>query len=68
MPDYKPWYTSKTIWGSIVAIAAVVASFLGVCISEQSQAEIVEVTLQIVGVAGSLFAVLGRLNATSVIE
>ena len=68
MNEYKNWYNSKTIWGSIIAILAAVASVLGFDVNEDAQSAIVEATLQIVGVAGSLFAVLGRLSATSVIE
>lgn len=30
MNDTKPWWQSQTIWGSLVAIAAVIASFFGI--------------------------------------
>lgn len=68
MLDYKPWYTSKSIWGSLVAVSAVIASAFGVEIDERTQSVLVDVSLQIVAVGGSLFSVLGRLNATSRIE
>lgn len=65
---YKPWYTSKTIWGSVVAISGAALSMFGINLDEQSQSELVDATLQIVTICGSLFAVVGRVNANSLIE
>ena len=68
MSKFKPWYTSKSIWGSIVAVIAVIASAFGLEIDEHSQSLIVDAALQMVAISASLFSVLGRLNATSRIE
>ncbi|MCB1386565.1 MAG: hypothetical protein KDJ80_11585 [Nitratireductor sp.] len=67
MVDEKPWYLSKTIWGSLVAIAAALASALGVSLDAASQAEITEVIVQLAGAAGALIAIYGRLSATDII-
>ena len=68
MIDYKPWYNSKTIWGSIIAIVSVIASVFGVDISTSIQSQLVESALQLVALTGSLIAIFGRLTARDVIE
>jgi len=68
MESVKPWYLSKTIWGSLVAVAAAILSGLGVDFDEQAQSLFVEAVLQAIAVAGSLFAIVGRLGAKSLIE
>ena len=68
MTDQKPWYFSKTIWGTVISLLAVIATAFGVDIDEQSQQAFVEMALQLVAVGGSLFAMLGRLSATSLLE
>ena len=65
MPEAKSWYFSKTIWGSLIAVAATVATAFGLNIDEASQLQLTDAVLQLVTVAGSLFAVLGRLTASS---
>ena len=62
------WCDAKTIWGSIIALIAAAAPIMGMDIDDQSQATLVEAALQLVAIGGSLFAVLGRLNASSLIE
>ncbi len=68
MNDLKPWYQSKTIWGSLVAIGAALASALGYPIDQATQSMMVESLLQLATVGGSLFAIFGRLSATSEIQ
>ncbi len=68
MTEMKPWYTSKTIWGSLIAVSATAGSALGYDVDSQSQNQLADVALQIATVAGSLFAVFGRLSATSAIN
>ena len=68
MNDYKPWYTSKSIWGSLIATGAVLASAFGIDIDQAAQSTFVDAALQLVAVGASLFSVLGRLNATTRIE
>lgn len=68
MDDFKPWYTSKTIWGSIIALIAAVASAFGVEIDQHMQSTVVEAALQLVAIGGSILAVFGRMTATTKID
>ncbi len=68
MNNTKPWYTSKTIWGSLVAVTAAMASVFGLEIESQTQIVLTEAILQGVTIVASLFAVFGRLGAKSIIE
>jgi hypothetical protein len=68
MVDEKPWYLSKTIWGSLVAIAAAIASAFGMPLGGDLQAQLVEALLQVAGAVGGLVAIYGRLTATDIIS
>ena len=68
METMKPWYLSKTIWGSLVAVAAAILSGLGFDFDEEAQTLFVEAVLQAIAVGASLFAIIGRLTAQSLIE
>lgn len=68
MIDEKPWYLSKTIWGSLVAVGAALASTVGLSIDGESQLAISEAILQVVAAAGALFSIYGRLSATDIIS
>jgi hypothetical protein len=67
MVEEKPWYESKTIWGSLVAIAASLSAALGVGIDGTTQAELASIIVQFAAAAGSLVAIYGRLMATDII-
>lgn len=68
MVEEKPWYHSKTIWGSLIAVAAGLLSGLGYTVDPTSQAELAETIVQLAGSAGALFAIYGRLSATDIIS
>ena len=68
MIDGKQWYHSKTIWGSLIAVAAALAGSFGVAIDAQAQQSLVDAALQLVGAGGALFAIYGRLAATDLIR
>ena len=68
MVDEKPWYESRTIWGSLIAIAAALSSTLGVSIDGATQTELASIVVQFAGAAGSLLAIYGRLVATDMIS
>ena len=68
MNQYKPWYASKTIWASLVSLAAAIGAGFGVEIDQQMQTTFVETALQLAAVTGSVIAVVGRVSATSLIE
>lgn len=60
MNDEKSWYTSKSVIGSAVAIAALIAGAFGYEVDAEGQEQI---TLTIIGVAGGLVAIYGRIKA-----
>ncbi len=64
MNDKKPWYTSKTVLASLVAVGSMVLSAFGYQFDDGVQVAMTEVLLQTVGVAASLFAIVGRVSAT----
>ena len=66
--ETKPWYTSRTIWGSLVAVVAALLAALGLPLDQNSQVLLTDVILQIIAVCGSLFAIFGRLGASAQIE
>lgn len=68
MKTIKPWYASKTIWGSLVAVVAAGASAFGLDIDLAAQAQLSDIALQLVTVGASLFAIFGRLSARTTIE
>ena len=68
MVEEKPWYESKTIWGSLVAVAAALAGMLDISIDSPSQSQLAEIIVQLSGALGGLFAIYGRLSATDIIE
>lgn len=67
MVEEKPWYLSKTIWGSLVSVAAALAATFGVAVDAPSQQAIAEAAVQLAGAAGALVAIYGRLTATRII-
>ena len=67
MVEEKPWYLSKTIWGSLISVGAALAATFGIAVDAQSQAAIADAAVQIVGAAGALVAIYGRLSATHII-
>lgn len=63
MNDTKPWYHSRTVWGALIAIAASIGGTFGIMIGAEEQGVLADAALQIVGAAGALFALFGRLSA-----
>ncbi|MCB1416684.1 MAG: hypothetical protein M9908_11900 [Phyllobacteriaceae bacterium] len=68
MIDEKPWYLSRTIWGSLIAVAAALGSILGISLDQTIQAELADIVVQMAGAAGALVAIYGRLAATEIIS
>jgi len=68
MIDEKPWYLSRTIWGSLIAVAAALGSILGISLDQTVQAELADIVVQMAGAAGALVAIYGRLAATEIIS
>jgi len=65
MEQSKPWYSSRTIWASLVTVAAALAALAGVPLAEDDQAMLTETILQSIAALGGLAALVGRLVAKS---
>jgi hypothetical protein len=63
MQDSKPWYESITIWGSLVSAGAAFATLLAVLPSARTEPEYARALVSIIGAAGSLVAIHGRISA-----
>lgn len=68
MISTKPWYYSKTIWASIVAIVAALGSYAGLPIDAASQSQLTDNLFALAGIIGSFIAIWGRLNAVEQIS
>lgn len=68
MNDIKQWYSSKTIWGALIAITASVLKMRGFELGAADQSAIADGLVSIVGAAGGLLAVYGRVTASATIS
>lgn len=60
----KPWYASKTVIGSVVALAGGVLSWLKYDADAELLADVGDQLFQLVTIVGALVALWGRLRAT----
>lgn len=67
MNETKPWWTSKTIIGAIVAVIGVGIRLAGYELAEADQAVVTEAVGTLFNVGGSLFAIYGRVTAAAAI-
>jgi hypothetical protein len=65
MDGSKPWYLSRTVWASLVTVAAAVGGLLGRSIGVTEQALITEALLQMVTAVSGVIAIMGRWTATA---
>lgn len=63
MEIFKPWYLSRTIWASAVAVAATLAGAVGFAIDGADAAALPDAILQAVAAVAGVVAILGRLAA-----
>ncbi len=61
--ETKPWYTSRTVWGALIAIAASLANAAGIEVSAGDEGELADLLVSAAGVIGGLIAVYGRISA-----
>lgn len=61
------WYQSKTVWGSIIALLAGVATLAGVKLDATLQDQLAELLVGIANIAGGAIAFYGRVKAQSTI-
>ena len=63
----KPWWQSKTIWGALITIIALILSLFGVQIDEQTKQvlinESVALATAIAGIVGAVLSIYGRIKA-----
>lgn len=63
--DPKLWYTSKTLWGSLIAMFAGVATLAGVQLDATLQDQLAELIVGAANLAGGALAWYGRLRANT---
>lgn len=63
MTESKPWYLSRTVWASIVALALSMAGLLGVDTGTVDPAGLTETLLQAATAIATLIALVGRIAA-----
>lgn len=68
MTGTTAWYMSKTIWGSIIALLAGVATLAGVKLDATLQDQLAELLVGIANIAGGAIAWYGRVKATTTIS
>ena len=64
MESSKPWYLSRTVWASLVTVAAAVGGLMGMSIDASAQVLMTDALLQIVAAVAGVVALVGRLAAT----
>ena len=64
MNSSKPWYQSKTIWGGVVTVLAIVVNVVFKrAIDEHTQTQIVDTITGIAAGVGGLVSIYGRVKA-----
>ena len=64
----KAWYTSKTVWGGLIAVGAAIAGGFGVVVDADTQGQIADLVVVGVGAVGGLIAIYGRVKAGKIIK
>ena len=65
MNNTKAWWQSKTVWASIIAMLAGVASLAGVDFDARLQDELANLIVAAAEVAAGATALYGRIHASS---
>lgn len=65
MNDTKPWYLSRTIWASLVTVAAAAAGLMGLPVAGIDDVALTDAILQAATAISGLVAIFGRLSATN---
>ena len=68
MTEKKKWYTSRTVWGAGIVLAATAAQGYGYFVGEVTQEQIVDCIMTVVAAIGGLVAIYGRVKAEKEIE
>ncbi|MGB3389825.1 MAG: hypothetical protein WBA88_17785 [Pseudaminobacter sp.] len=65
MTANKPWYLSRTIWASLIAVLSAGGSLVGVPVDDADQAVLADTILQAVAALAGILAIVGRVTAVS---
>lgn len=65
MDIFKPWYLSRTIWASGVAVIATLTSAIGFPLEAADVAALPDAILQAIAAVAGVIAIIGRLSARS---
>jgi len=65
MEIFKPWYLSRTIWASGVAVIATLAGAVGFPLEATDVAALPDAILQAVAAVAGVVAIIGRVSARS---
>ena len=65
MDFFKPWYLSRTIWASAIAVVATLANAFGFPLHAEDVSALPDVILQAVAAIAGVIAIVGRLSARS---
>ncbi|MVA99891.1 hypothetical protein GN330_21805 [Nitratireductor sp. CAU 1489] len=61
----KPWYMSRTVWASLITVLTGTAGLFGLPLGEVDDAALTETVLETVTAISGIFALFGRLSATT---
>ncbi|MBP1850896.1 hypothetical protein [Rhizobium halophytocola] len=64
MDTTKTWYTSRTVWGGLIAVAAPLLQLGGLDLDQGLQGDLADTAVTLAGAVGGLLAIWGRLAAT----
>lgn len=65
MDGIKPWYLSRTVWASVVAVLAGACGMVGVPSDAVADPELVDAILRVVAAVAAVASLFGRLKAKS---
>jgi hypothetical protein len=64
MDAFKPWYFSRTIWASAIAVIATLANALGFPLDAADASALPDAILQAIAAVAGVVAILARLSAS----
>jgi len=68
MNESKKWYQSKSVWGGMVSLLAVLLGVFGYSIGGGDQSSLVDALTLLGGAVGSIVAIYGRVKASKRVE
>lgn len=65
MSEIKPWYTSRTVWASLVTVILSAAGMVGVPLDGLDEGALTDTLMQLVTAVAGIIAIAGRFSARS---